>query len=327
MLQLVLDTHGLTVKKRNKCFYVIGKKSRRMISPQKLSSILITTEVNMSTAAILLAAQHGIAVIYVDRNGKVRARLWSPHFVGTAQLRLAQMAYSQEVGATRWMKQLILYKLQSQLEHIEKIQAKVEDQTACRAVVKSIGETLVRIDQLAEVSPEQVRPNLLGLEGAASQAYWRIVGQSVPVFWQFRLRSRRPATDCTNAALNYCYGMLYQLVEEKCLAVGLDPQIGMLHQIQYGKPVLAFDGVEVFRHWVDEWVLELCRSGRLQASDFDQKETAVYVGKGGKRILIPQFRQWLQRPRIWRSISRSVNNHIYQWMLELAQAIRNTSSL
>ncbi len=53
--------------------------------------------------------------------------------------------------------------------------------------------------------------------------------------------------DPFNACLNYCYGILYSLVEKACILSGLDPYVGFLHTDNYNKKSLVFDLIELFR--------------------------------------------------------------------------------
>ena len=81
----------------------------------------------------------------------------------------------------------------------------------------------------------------MGWEGTQSKRYWAAVASALPPAWQFGRRSRRPARNGFNAALNYLYGMLYTIVEQALFGAGLDPHLGILHSDQYDSPTLAFD--------------------------------------------------------------------------------------
>ena len=62
---------------------------------------------------------------------------------------------------------------------------------------------------------------LMGLEGAASTAYFGCLSGLVPPDVAFDGRSRRPPKDLANAALSYAYAIL--------LAAGLETSLGVLH--------------------------------------------------------------------------------------------------
>ena len=60
---------------------------------------------------------------------------------------------------------------------------------------------------------DQVRDQVMGLEGRASRTYWAAVSRLLPETYRFEGRSRNPAKDEFNCLLNYSYGVLYGLVE------------------------------------------------------------------------------------------------------------------
>jgi CRISPR-associated protein Cas1 len=59
-------------------------------------------------------------------------------------------------------------------------------------------------------------------------------------------RQTQGATDPLNAALNYCYGVLYAQVERALVLAGLDPYGGFLHVDRPGKPSLTLDLIEAW---------------------------------------------------------------------------------
>ena len=92
----------------------------------------------------------------------------------------------------------------------------------------------------------------MGIEGNMARVYWRFLSESLPQPYQFPKRSRRPAQDMFNAALNYLYGMLYSVTESAALAAGLDTHLGFLHADEYNRPTFVFDLIEPYRPWIDK---------------------------------------------------------------------------
>ena len=106
-MQLVLNTNGLTVKKRNNAFYIIGKEGRRLISPKRVTSIAVTADCLLSAAAIRLAAQHKIPIYFFNRSGMADARLWAANFGSIATIRRRQVLLAETPEATQKMRQLV----------------------------------------------------------------------------------------------------------------------------------------------------------------------------------------------------------------------------
>jgi CRISP-associated protein Cas1 len=106
----------------------------------------------------------------------------------------------------------------------------------------------------------------------------------------FRTRTRRPATDPVNAALNYAYGLLVSDVIRAILACGLDPHAGFLHSPERNKPALALDLCEEFRAPVaDSVVLGAFNNGELDAKDFTGVLGTVSLRDKGRKQLIAAY--------------------------------------
>ncbi|RYC70039.1 CRISPR-associated endonuclease Cas1 [Spirosoma sordidisoli] len=93
-MQLLLDTRGLVMKLRNRCFLIRHEQTERLISPRKISSIAVTQGCMLSAGAIRLAAQHQIPIYFFDQTGDVQASLQSPRFGTIATLRRKQVYFS-----------------------------------------------------------------------------------------------------------------------------------------------------------------------------------------------------------------------------------------
>jgi len=61
----------------------------------------------------------------------------------------------------------------------------------------------------------------------------------------------------------------------------LEPYLGFLHSVQYGKPSLVCDLQELYRYLVDDFVVQFCQS--LGKRDFTVKSEAVSRKRMGKR--------------------------------------------
>ena len=160
-----------------------------------------------------------------------------------------------------------------------------------------------------------------------ARVYWRTVADSLPEQYRFPKRSRRPAQDRFNAALNYLYGMLYGTIEGACLATGLDPYIGFLHIDRHRKPTFTFDLIEPFRPWVDELLIDLCLNEKLFDKHFRTlNEGAVVVDKSGKQIIIPAFNQMMQQKRVFEDKTTTTRHHIHHFAGEFAQFLLKKGS-
>lgn len=87
--------------------------------------------------------------------------------------------------------------------------------------------------------------------------------------FRFTGRNRRPPLDAVNALLSFVYTLLTNEVLSAIKARGLDPYLGALHEVSYGRPSLACDLVEEYRCPLgDRMVLGLINRNMIRPDDF-----------------------------------------------------------
>jgi CRISP-associated protein Cas1 len=176
--------------------------------------------------------------------------------------------------------------------------------------------------QLADQPDPDWANRMMGLEGTLARRYWQTLSKALPDDFDFDKRSRRPAEDPFNAALNYAYGMLYGIVEGAVLSAGLDPQVGVLHADEYNKPVFAFDLIEPFRPWIDRVLLTTCLSGEWHNEFFEPVEgdaKGITLSRSGKAWLIPAVNAMLAERCRFQEKQLSHRNHIHRFAGDMAQ--------
>lgn len=293
-MQLVLDTRGLTMQKRNGCFLLKTEQHERIISPLKVSSIAVASSCAISSQAIQLAIDHQIPIYFLNPLGKVQGQLWSAHFGPLAELRRQQVLFAQHPAATAWVIDLYRHKTQQQLQVMRFLQNRRPSQSA--ALTARMEAMQLLADDLAQhqhTHLDSCADTLRGIEGSIARHYWASLALALPDAYSFDTRNRHPATDSFNAALNYAYGMLYTTVETALFAAGLDPYLGIFHADQYAKPTLSYDLIEPFRPWADRLVIELCLADEWPAAAFARTDDTVRLDKPGKQLLIPRLNAFM----------------------------------
>lgn len=109
-----------------------------------------------------------------------------------------------------------------------------------------------------------------GVEGQGANLYFRAFPRLIRAEgFIFGGRSRRPPLDPVNALLSFVYTLLTLEVLTAVKIVGLDPYLGSLHDVDYGRPSLACDLVEEWRSFLgDRLVLTLINRGVIRPEDF-----------------------------------------------------------
>lgn len=318
-MQLVLDTHGLVVKKRNDCFWIVAGETERQISPLKITSISVTADCLLSTAAIELAVEHGIPVFFVDHFGAVKAQLWSAAFTGLPEVRKKQSFFDNHDDAAQWLADLYLLKTKRQQENLVWINSRSHSTQAWQEAMQETENALSELSTAGKIPLQDAKERLLVIEAQVAKAYWQAVSESLPAEWRFEKRSRRPALDPFNAALNYGYGMLYRIVESATFAAALDPYMGVLHAEEYNTPTLTFDLIEPFRPWLDQVVITCFMEHQFTPTHFEPFKEGWKLAKPGKAFWIPYFDAWIkEKTQDGEGKNTSRRNHIYAFAAAFA---------
>jgi CRISPR-associated protein Cas1 len=61
----------------------------------------------------------------------------------------------------------------------------------------------------------------------------------------------------------------------------LEPYLGFLHSVQYGKPSLVCDFQELYRYLIDDFLIKHCQN--IRKKDFTAKSESISRNKKGKR--------------------------------------------
>lgn len=323
-MQLILDTKNISLRVRNRSFLVSAGKDRRMISPHRISSIAVITPCTITSSAILLAVGHKIPIIFFDHEGEPEAQVWSTHFGNLAELRRAQVLFAMSEEAIHWSADLFELKTAAQLENVIILASRPELSSLSAELNKTANAIRALLKKLhLETSSSEPFVGMMGIEGAIARHYWTAFGKAAPLGFNFVKRSRRPAADPFNAALNYLYGLLYNTVEGAILGAGLDPMFGIVHADSFGAPTLVFDLIEPFRPLADRFLFDRLYEGFLDLRHFEPWNGGVGLSREGRKIMIAQFNDWLVSDCSFRGKTNTVRSHQHQYAGDLANRLKD----
>jgi CRISPR-associated protein Cas1 len=281
---LVVDEFGTHVGKHSERLQVMrvgeGTPSERMIQQAPLlhlESVIVSGRgISLSVDAIEACTERGIPIFFLDSLGRPYAALYSAGLTGTVLTRRAQLAalasdLDGEVHGRRGVAVALAFaegKIRNQanlLRYMGKYRKETNPELY-REIDRRTGEVLAHLPELEKLAGaarvDDVRFELLGIEGRAAQRYWAAVKQVLPEEVGWPGRKGRGAKDPVNSALNYGYGILYSQVERALVLAGLDPYGGFIHVDRPGKPSLVLDLIEEFRQAVvDRTVFGLVNKG------------------------------------------------------------------
>jgi len=292
-MQIFITTPGTFITQKDECFRLKQKDKVYDISPLKVESIVISNQAMISSQAIVLALEHNIDTIFMDAYGYPVGRVWFSKMGSTALIRRKQLEAMDGPLGLRLVIDMVNQKIDNQIHFLKKLMhARPGKEDYFSAPIRIIEQVKADL-YFPETDLESARNRLMGFEGTASRSYFECVSGLLPEKYQFKGRSRRPAKDPFNACLNYCYGMLYSLVEKACILSGLDPYVGFLHTDNYNKKSLVFDLIEPFRIYAEQVVAYLFTGKKIQDEYFDTREGAVSLNQAGKPLVVEAMNRHL----------------------------------
>lgn len=293
-MQLILNTFGMSLRVKDGCFQVQKESRKETVAPRKISSILVTTGVLLSSDVLKLAIENNIDVVFLNEYGNPFGRVWHDRPGSITTIRRRQLSLVETENGLNFVKEWIDQKIVNQitfLEHLRKTRSRHSAE-----ITDTIAHINGIVSELSEVSgvPESTRETIMNIEARAAKLYFQLISNLMPESFRFEGRSRNPARDKFNCLLNYAYGVLYGKVERACVLAGLDPYIGILHTDNYGKKSLVFDLIENFRIWADETTIALISARNMKETHFDRLKNGFTLNKDGKATLLSRYMAFLE---------------------------------
>lgn len=282
-MDIVLNSYGGSLSRSNSNFLVCNDETSQIVPVYGVTAIYAWRSTRISTDAIMLALDNDIDIVFMDRRGDVKGRVWNCKFGSIAAIRKGQLYFESSTEGVEWIKSILTRKIQGQLKILRMHEAELADSLEA-SIKKRLAWTTYKMEQsIAQINllkSDKVSPitsTLRGLEGIASKVYFQAFALLTPKELKFKKRQQRPATDVVNAMLNYGYAILYNRVDSALVKVGIDPAVGLLHVDNYNHPVFTYDVIEPFRCWIDKVVFQMVLGGEVKASMCEPSEDGYGV--------------------------------------------------
>ena len=238
--------------------------------------VAVAGNVTISPHLMNLCCARGVAISYIDRNGRFLARVEGP-VSGNVKLRLAQMrAYEDAQRKGSVARSFVIGKVMNcRNVLLRRLRDHGDDPDVAAAAEKLKGA----LAALRDSAPDAA--TVRGIEGLAAAEYFRVFDRLRTAggdAFRFEERNRRPPRDPMNALLSFLYMLLAHDCRAALECVGLDPQIGYLHEIRPGRPSLALDLMEEFRAvFADRLALSLVNLRQVTERDFKVTESGAVL--------------------------------------------------
>lgn len=290
---VIVDGYGIRVFVRHGRLHIedgMGRHRReadftRAAVPFK-RLVILGHEGFITLEAMRWLAGVGAALIQIERSGRLLATSAMPGR-DDPRLRRAQAQAPFSPVGVEVARELLRQKISGQLD-------------VATAMVKASPDIRQRINGwLVALEDAQDLPALLHAEAQAALWYWGAWERRpiqfgtrdsalVPEHWKTFGQRRslhgngpRAATNPANAMLNYLYALLEAECRLACMAIGLDPGLGIFHTDQQSRDSMALDLMEALRPRADAFVLREIASRKVRRRDFAEEPD------GTVRILAP----------------------------------------
>jgi len=305
------------------------------IPAEGLKRLILVGYISLSGGVLDFLIKQRIETVFITPTGRYRARLAIDEHRHVS-LRTAQyLKLSDKSFALKTAIAIVSGKIDN-MYRLLLLRARQYQENELRNAAARL--TVLRANALKAGQMEVLR----GLEGAATRIYFG----AFKVFirndaFVFNGRNKRPPLDPVNAMLSFVYTLLTNEVLSAIKVSGLDPYLGSLHEISYGRPSLACDLVEEYRCFLgDRLVLGLINRKAVTPDDFvfrvglpseftDENELKtcrpVEMKPAISRAFIAAYEQMMTRRILYEPLGKEIE---YRWLIlnqarQFAQYLEN----
>ena len=322
-MELILNTFGVSLNRDNEGFVINTSEGKQRIPAVGIDSIQISRGAQITSDAVMLAIEHEIEVMFMDKTGKPIGRIWSPKYGSISTIRKGQLNFIYSHNAVDWIKEVLLKKIENQQALMLLFNNDDHPKTDTEKNIARLEDYRNKIRTLDGDIVNDIAPMLRGWEGQASRIYFSTINAFLPELFRFNIRTQHPALDITNAFLNYGYGILYGRIEGALIKAGVDPYIGVLHRDDYNRPVLVYDIIEMYRIWVDYVVYTLLAQNIITEEFYSVREDGSYWLEAlGRRVLIQSLNDYMDEVITVKGVTRSRLTILSLYAQSLAQKFK-----
>ena len=289
-----------------------GSLPATSVPKNSVTRIVLSGNIGLSAGARSWAMRSGVDVVCLSRRGSYQGTLIGANRGAHASRLLAQVALTGDhERRVRLAASLIGAKIRGQIHVLTRI--------ARRDETVHVADTTAHMHAWRRsLTDARTLDEIMGIEGACSNAYFDALSACVPADVTFDGRSRRPPRDLPNAALSYGYAILLSECVGALHAAGLEPSLGIAHAPTDKRPSLALDLMEQFRPLlVDQTVMALLRTRKLRPEHgvVEAEAGGVWLGGDGKKILVDAYEAACQR-----SVTGALPGYSGSWRRHIAHS-------
>lgn len=290
---LYITSDDAYVRKERETFVVeVNNKKVFQAPTHSIENIVCFGFKPLTPALMAYCAENNVGISYLSETGKFLARVYGAQ-QGNVLLRKTQYAIADdEFQSLKIARPITAAKVSNYRSLLLRHQRNHPDN--CPDEVVLAAETMGR--RLTNIEKCEGLEELRGYEGECATLYFGVLTNLITAQQEdfvFTQRLKRPPLDPSNALLSFLYAILVNDVRSALETVGLDPQVGFLHQIRSGRPSLALDIMEEFRAYLgDRVMLNLINLKQVTKKDFEIRESGeVRMSDDARKALLKAYQK------------------------------------
>lgn len=302
MATLYVTEQGAKVSRESR-HLIISKEHRKLVELPivDVDQLVVFGRVDLTVPVVDLFLEDGREVVFMSTKGVYKGRLHGPTS-GTVATRAAQYAALTDetfcLGLARLLVSGKIANARTLLLRLNRYYA-VPEASAAIASLKHYGSQAEQATSL---------DSLRGTEGAAARAYFEGYRTFISPAFTWKKRIKRPPKDPVNALLSFGYTLLANTTVGVINIAGLDAYGGFYHTEKSGRPALALDLMEEFRHIVvDALVLTMINKRIVTPNDFDLTAGGCFLSKAGLSRFLSQYEKRLGKRIVYPATGDTVS--------------------
>ena len=324
--KIYLDGFGSFIGRDKGCLVVRDEErteKRYPLFDNKIGEIQIRSGNSISAGALATCGFWNIDVLILTGRGHPVAILKSLYDDSHVETRISQYRALENGKAPEIAKKFVIGKIEGQNQVLRKYGLKCIDFSAIET-----------IKNLSVEDYTTFRRRLNGVEGKCSERYFNQIFQLFDESFRPQRRRKFKAYDGLNNLFNLAYRILSSKVHIALIKAKLEPYLGFLHGIQFGKPSLVCDFLELYRYLMDDFLVEYACNLKpkhfvIKAEDFsgNRKGKRQYLNKEMTNEFIKRLNDYFQTkieiPRIRVGKKQEIETLINEEALLLAKYLRD----
>jgi CRISPR-associated protein Cas1 len=281
VLKVELSDYGSYLGRAEGCFEIrdkTGKIDRYPHFQKEIGEAVLKSGSYVSVDALIDLALWNIDTYIMTRRNRVVALLKNVEDDSHVKTRLCQ--YETVLDNEKCMeiaKQFLIAKIKGQNEVLKKYKLETS-------------RNMLSFSQIENVKFENLkvtRRKLMAIESHNAKDYFSQIFKLFPEKIRPETRETYNAYDGLNNVFNFAYYILEYRIHKALLKAKLEPYLGFLHSVQFGKPSLVCDFQELYRCMIDDFLIERCH--KLRKKDFVLVTDFMMHLKMGKKIHLKEY--------------------------------------